>query len=444
MGVNENRQSGLDEAVQVGSTAAKVVEGTAKAGKITAAAANGAALGGPYGAAASVAIAAARHGKKILLALLAILAIPLLFLVMLPTLIFGGTAQTTGDTTILNDQTAITENMNEIAFAVSDLLGSGIADAEQRIAVDFAASSADQYEIVNPYENEHINNVNLFISQYCAYRDADIAAISLENTKQLLRSGIGELYDYSYEDEMREVEETVLNEDGEEVTELREVTVRVYTLTYRGEAYFADSIFHLTAEQKTLAQNFAENLSLFLGDGLFQNLSSSESGFTIPALGDIRYTDGSTEVVYYNQLDERYANKPYGTDNIGGYGCGPTAMAMVVSSLTDDLVDPVEMAKWSYDQRLLVQWKRFVSRAHPGGCRSVGSSGFRLHRIGAAADHRRAFQRQAGRRHHVRRAFYLVRAFHCAARRQGRKDPRRRSSQPDAERTELGAVHYSE
>lgn len=169
MGVNENRQSGLDEAIQVGSAAAKVVEGAAKAGKITAAAANGTALGGPYGAAASVAIAAAKHGKKILLALLAILAIPLLFLVMLPTLIFGGTAQNSGDTTILNDQAAITENMNEIAFAVSDLLGSGIADAEQRIADDFAASSADQYEIVNPYENERINNVNLFISQYCAY-----------------------------------------------------------------------------------------------------------------------------------------------------------------------------------------------------------------------------------------------------------------------------------
>ena len=321
MGVNDSRQTGLDEAVQVGSTAAKVVEGAAKAGKITAAAANGAALGGPYGAAASVAIAAAKHGKKILLALLAILAIPLLFLVMLPTLIFGGTAQTTGDTTILNDQAAITENMNEIAFAVSDLLGSGIADAEQRITDDFAASSADQYEIVNPYENERINNVNLFISQYCAYRDTDVAAISLEDMKQLLRAGIGELYDYTYEDETREIEETILNEDGEEVTELREVTVRVYT----------------------------ENLSLFLGDGLFQNLSSSESGFTIPALGNIRYTDGGTEVVYYNQLDERYANKPYGTDNIGGYGCGPTCMAMVVSSLTDDLVDPVEMAKWSYE-----------------------------------------------------------------------------------------------
>ena len=111
MGVNDSRQTGLDEVVQVGSTAAKVVEGAAKAGKITAAAANGAALGGPYGAAASVAIVAAKHRKKILLALLAILAIPLLFLMMLPTLIFGGTAQNSSDTTILNDQTAITENI---------------------------------------------------------------------------------------------------------------------------------------------------------------------------------------------------------------------------------------------------------------------------------------------------------------------------------------------
>ena len=31
----------------------------------------------------------------------------------------------------------------------------------------------------------------------------------------------------------------------------------------------------------------------------------------------IIFTDGVTEVVYYNQLDERWADLPYGTDNIG-------------------------------------------------------------------------------------------------------------------------------
>ena len=33
------------------------------------------------------------------------------------------------------------------------------------------------------------------------------------------------------------------------------------------------------------------------------------------------FTDGATEVVYYNQLDERWADLPYGTDNIYG-DCG--------------------------------------------------------------------------------------------------------------------------
>ena len=48
------------------------------------------------------------------------------------------------------------------------------------------------------------------------------------------------------------------------------------------------------------------------------------------------------------QLEAAFSRSGF-TDNIGGYGCGPTAMAIVVSSLTDDMVDPVEMAKWSYD-----------------------------------------------------------------------------------------------
>ena len=63
--------------------------------------------------------------------------------------------------------------------------------------------------------------------------------------------------------------------------------------------------------------------------------------------GDIVFTDGATEVVYFNQLDSRYANEPYGTDKIGTHGCGPTALAIVVSSLTENIVDPIEMAAWS-------------------------------------------------------------------------------------------------
>lgn len=61
-------------------------------------------------------------------------------------------------------------------------------------------------------------------------------------------------------------------------------------------------------------------------------------------------TGGSWEVVYYNQTDETWAKQPYGRDHIGGYGCGPTSMAMAVSTMTDSMVNPVEMAQWCVTQ----------------------------------------------------------------------------------------------
>lgn len=59
--------------------------------------------------------------------------------------------------------------------------------------------------------------------------------------------------------------------------------------------------------------------------------------------------EGETQVIYYNQLDERWADEPYGRDKIGTHGCGPASMSIVVSTLTDTKVNPVEMAQWSYE-----------------------------------------------------------------------------------------------
>ncbi len=132
--------------------------------------------------------------------------------------------------------------------------------------------------------------------------------------------------------------------DTPDVVETKQETWYIYTLVYN---YFADQVFHLTDDQKGLAGDYAQNLSLFLGDGSIQH--TEYTGGTITSLGDVRFTDGATEVVYFNQLDQRYANQPFGTGNIGGYGCGPTSMAIVVSSLTDEIVDPIAMARWAYE-----------------------------------------------------------------------------------------------
>ena len=64
--------------------------------------------------------------------------------------------------------------------------------------------------------------------------------------------------------------------------------------------------------------------------------------------GDIVFSSADTPVVYYNQTDARWGNKLYGrTGTIGWEGCGPTALAMVVASMTDNKVTPYDVALWS-------------------------------------------------------------------------------------------------
>lgn len=46
------------------------------------------------------------------------------------------------------------------------------------------------------------------------------------------------------------------------------------------------------------------------------------------------------EVVYYNQGEEPWASLPYGSSTIQAAGCGPTALAIVISTLTGERVTP--------------------------------------------------------------------------------------------------------
>lgn len=344
----EEQKNGLSEAVETGASAAHAVRGAVKAGKAVAASAKGAAVGGPYGAVAGALWSGRRHIGKIIAAVIALLMIPVLFVLMLPGLIFGGltNAFSAADTEnpILNSDTVITETANEITFTINSILSEALEDVNSRIEADFAASGADGMETNNPYASGPVYNSALFVSQYCAARNEDFASISIDDMASVLRANKEHLYSYTYTEEIREHTET--DPDTGEETTVSE-TWRIYTIVYNGESYFADTVFALSDEQNELAYDYAQNLSLFLGDGMLQYLTGW-TGDSIASLGSVTFTDGVTPVVYFNQMDERYAGKPYGTDNIGGYGCGPTSMSIVVSSLSGETVDPVQMAEWSY------------------------------------------------------------------------------------------------
>ncbi len=282
-------------------------------------------------------------------ALCLVLLIPILFVIMLPCVVFNGVenarCSVDSEIPILNDETVIENNARQISDEITTVLRSALDETKAKIHNDFLRSDADNYEIENPYESDLTYNANVIVSQYCASKDKDFQSISIEDLSQILSENSHKMYSYTVTEETRDIT-TVDPETGEETVSTENWLI--YSVKYNGEVYFADNIFALTDEQKILADNYVQNLSLFLNDGMLQHLPEWD-GAGIPSLGNIRFTDGITEVVYYNQLDERYASKPFGTDHIGGYGCGPTAMAIVVSSLTDDTVDPVEMAKWAYD-----------------------------------------------------------------------------------------------
>ena len=333
-----------EQRTQQTNTAESTVHAAAKTGKAVANIAKGAATGGVHGAA----LATANNSKKWIIALVALAMLPVLIIAMLPSIIFGSfSGDGTNSTNAITDDTVLAQNMMDLNTGISTVLSEGLVDVLSRIDTDFAASGCDSMEVNNPYGSDVVFNANYFISMYCASKDQDISSISMADMESILRANEDELYSFTYSDETRYVDGEIDPQTNQ--PEQVAVSVRVYEVQYNGEAHFQDHVFALSDDQKLLASNYAQNLSILLGDGMYQVLSMTEFSAMGASYEGVVFTDGVTQVTYYNQLDSRWANSPYGTDNIGGYACGPTSMAIVVSSLTSETVDPPHMAQWAYE-----------------------------------------------------------------------------------------------
>ena len=73
----------------------------------------------------------------------------------------------------------------------------------------------------------------------------------------------------------------------------------------------------------------------------------------------------------FSQLDTRWSRIPYGNSTIGIAGCGPTAMSMVLTGLTKEIISPVEMAYFSANNGYKVKegtaWGFFSAAAQKYG-----------------------------------------------------------------------------
>ena len=235
------------EPLQKTAQTAQMVRGAIKTGKAIAGAAKGAAAGGPYGAAIGLVWGNRKLIGKIIIAVIAILMIPIMIICMLPSIIFGGFSDAFSpddpDTPILNSSKVINENLTEISTSVSTVLSESLADTLAAIESDYAKCTADGKEIINPHESSPNFNANSFIGQYCAAKNTDYSSVSVTDMESILRNNKDKLYSYTKQEEDRTIETvtvtvTVDADTGKEIkTETVTTTVEhwvVYTITYNG------------------------------------------------------------------------------------------------------------------------------------------------------------------------------------------------------------------
>ena len=273
-----NNQSAISDVAQKGMKAASTLRSAVKVGKSIAAAAKGGAAGGWIGAVAAFAWENRRLVAAIVVGLVVILLLPVVIIAMLPTLIFGGTGSAyspmDADNPILNNPTVITENMEAVTTSVETVFSESLNVILEEIEQDKETLHENSnVMIVYPTVDEsNINTANI-ISQYCAAKNQDYETVSVSDFEATIKNHKDKIYRYEKTEEMKTVEKTVTVVDsstGEEKENIiiTEEKFTVYTVFYNGEDYFADNIFNLSAEQKELAKDYSENLSLYLSGGI--------------------------------------------------------------------------------------------------------------------------------------------------------------------------------
>lgn len=99
-------------------------------------------------------------------------------------------------------------------------------------------------------------------------------------------------------------------------------------------------------QQKTWAGLIADTIS----DSDYSAPVGSTDNSADADLYDIVFSGrgNSKDVVYFSQYDSRWGSQMYGkTNTIAGAGCGPSSLAICISTLTNKTVTPPEVCAWS-------------------------------------------------------------------------------------------------
>ena len=212
--------------------------------------------GGSAGAAAEATV---QYRKEVLVVVIAVLLLPVLVLLMLPGAIFGALTQ---PSTAVNDDLEIASNVIQLRNAVSDILQEGYEDSLAEIEAERANLT---YSDIDDFVGGHVSyNAFQLISMYSAYQgEDDYTKISLADLSAQVQAHHAEYYTYITSEEVR-TEPVQKEVRGQTITVQEDHTYTIFTLSYVGDDYFADTVWQLDDKQKSYADAYAHNLTVYL------------------------------------------------------------------------------------------------------------------------------------------------------------------------------------
>ena len=320
---------------------------TALTAKRLAAIARAAAVAGAKGAAVQAVKEYAPMLAKAIFALFILsLVIPLLIISAIPNIYFGFDSSSSADIVALNRQAqAVTQYYREFLDLDEDEIG--------RIVAELSAG----YDDVQVEKSEERQN-QYWLTAICsvAYRQ-DLFSMDRESMRERF---FKRFFFHTSEEEY-------LEDEGETAKKLKRLRIKIGALE-------PDKLMEelgFTEEQKLWAQTIYATIA---DDQTIRPDSPDyQPADSLRDYGEIRYTQGSTEVIYYNQGDARWGNKLYGKyDTIRVAGCGPTSLAIVVSTLTGKRIDPGQMSDWAYQNGYRCEGSGSYHSLIPEGARHFG------------------------------------------------------------------------
>lgn len=258
------------------------------------------------------------------LSLGALLLTPVLLLTAIPNTVFGYSSSADGNIINMGTQAGLIGNTYaSVNTAVQNRIDAILTEAEE--------ANRDAYDDTEVIKNTGNINSYWLAAITSASHSQDLFGMTETSLKEVVERSL----EWSAEIVMKTVGE------GESAATIRVLKVTVTDLT-------PDALMNrlgFTQQQKIWAGALYETTSA--GQFLSPMPGDAPGGSDY---GDVTLAGPASDidVVYYNQTDSRWGSLPYGSvDTIYYAGCGPTAMAIVVATLTSNKVTPPDVADWA-------------------------------------------------------------------------------------------------